>query len=80
MVWFFERDAKAAWIETRFDDSTGEYVVIVATVGGPSTVERYSDLSTFDGRIVALQAQFRDDQWRRVTGAGAVEAGWHGPR
>ncbi|HUE86387.1 MAG TPA: hypothetical protein VMO26_09945 [Vicinamibacterales bacterium] len=80
MVWFFERDAKAAWIETRFDDSTGEYVVVIAAVGGASTVERYSELTTFDARIVALQAQFRAERWTQVTGAAALDAGWQGPR
>ena len=77
MIWFFERNQEALWIETSFDDRTTEYVINVSPIGGPSQIERYRELKEFDRRIAALRAQYQADHWHQVAPDRRPE-GWRG--
>ena len=77
MIWFYERDDDAVWIETTFDDETREYMISVSTVGGPARLERFQDLQEFDRRLAMLHQQFAANQWKQVPRA-ATAVPWRG--
>lgn len=43
MLWFFERDDESLKLETRYDNDTSEFVVIVRHPDGREHTERFTD-------------------------------------
>jgi len=43
MLWFFERDDESLKLETRYDNDTSEFVVIVRYPNGHEHSERFTD-------------------------------------
>jgi hypothetical protein len=55
MVWFFERYEESLKLETRYDNDTREYVVIVHYPDGREEGERFTDVEEYRVRLVALE-------------------------
>ena len=68
VIWFFERGHDASWLETMFDDATGEYVINLARVGGPSHLERFKNLAEYDARLRTLREQLPQEGWTQIAG------------
>jgi hypothetical protein len=63
MVWFWTRGTAEMRLETRYDNDTGEFVVVLATDGGKAT-ERFKDIEALRARLVALEQYLQDDNWK----------------
>ena len=72
MVWFFDREDESLILETRYDNDTSEFVMIVRHPGGDERTERFANRETF---AKWLQA-FAEDQWRGRTGPIILPYGW----
>ena len=63
MIWFFSRDTDELRIETRYDNDTGDYVLVVNWPDGRRQTERFSTLSDFRQRVVELQHTINGEGW-----------------
>jgi len=57
MIWLYERGDRVTRLVTRFDPACGEYVLEMEWSDGLPTIERFSDVVTFQSRIVTLEQQ-----------------------
>src|SRR5215204_4695520 len=57
MLWFFDRDDQKVEVETRFDNNTLDYVLIIRWPDGREETERYADSESFSTRVFALAEQ-----------------------
>ncbi len=75
MLWTYERSNQMLRIETRFDNATKEYVLIVRRPDATEQVERFSDPASFQTRLDSLERQLDAEEWenRSVT---ALHDGW----
>jgi hypothetical protein len=65
MLWFFERDDETLRLETRFDNDTSEFVVIVRYPDGHQHTERFSDLAEFGNWVKAFEGTLEHQRWTR---------------
>jgi hypothetical protein len=79
MIWRFERGDEVVRVETRVDNTSGEYVVEIAWAGRPPETERFQDNPAFRARILELESQLAVDHWTQVGGPTLSWDGWRGP-
>jgi hypothetical protein len=79
MIWLFQRDDRVVRLETSFDNTTEEYVVVIAWVERPLVTERFQDFGQFHARILALEHQLGADHWTQVGPPMFIPDGWRGP-
>jgi hypothetical protein len=70
MLWFFSRDAESLRVETRYDNETSEYLLVLKRAEALPEIERFSDRAAFHQRLVQLENCLSRDSW--VAGAGPV--------
>jgi len=75
MIWIFERLGEALQLETRVDNDTGEFVLIVHQSSAGPQVERYRDAEEFRLRLEALETQLEADRWTQ-RGPVLLHDGW----
>jgi hypothetical protein len=75
MVWLFERDDQAIRVETSYDRTAAEYLLIQEQQDGSQRVERFRDEVTFRTRLEELERQLDSDHWAR-TGPFLLRDGW----
>ena len=63
MVWFWMRGQAEMQLETRYDNDTGEFVVVLTTDGGRIT-ERFKTIEAFRARLVGLERDLQRDNWK----------------
>lgn len=78
MVWFYERSDGALRVETRFDSPVSEYVLQVTWPGRPTLTERFTDISAFETRVLALEQQLEAERWTQVGSPEILPHGWRG--
>ncbi len=71
MLWFFERNDESLKIETRYDNDTSEYVVIVRYPDGHEQAERFTNGNEFGRWLKTFERNLELQQWTRH-GAGPV--------
>jgi len=76
MVWFFERDEECLNVETRYDNDTREYVVIVRYADGREETERFTDPQKYRVRLLALENRLETDRWLREGPPMLLPDGW----
>ena len=76
MVWFFERSDGKMEVETRFDNDTFEYVIVVRKPEGRERAEAYADAGSFRSRLVALEQELLADRWHNTGPPLLLPAGW----
>ena len=76
MLWFFQNGDGKLRLETRFDNSTGQYVAIVQWPDGREQVEKFDDVRTFRDRLCALEDQLASDHFEQVGGPVIQPNGW----
>ena len=79
MVWFFARGNDSVRVETRFDNSSREYVLEVAWADRPLQTERFGDLDAFEARVRTVEQQLKAEAWAQVGQVEILEDGWRGP-
>lgn len=76
MIWFFQRDADVLRVETRVDNSTGEYVAILRQPDGSEQVERFGDLVAFRRYLLDTERRLEAERWERSGGPEFLREGW----
>jgi len=79
MVWFFARGNDSVRVETRFDNSSREFVLEVAWANRPLETERFTDLSAFQARVMVVEAQLEAGAFAQVGNPEILPHGWRGP-
>ena len=63
MIWFWFRDKRTIRLETRYDNDTSEFVVVIEHPDGSHESERFADLDVFRERLVVLEQTFEAAHW-----------------
>jgi hypothetical protein len=79
MVWFFSRGNDSVRVETRFDNTSREFVLDVTWPGRPPETERFNDLGVFQSRVLAVEAQLEAESFAQVGTPKVLPHGWRGP-
>jgi hypothetical protein len=79
MIWFFARDNDSVRVETRFDNSSREFVLEVAWADRPLQSERFTDLAAFQARVMTVEAQLEAARYAQVGNPEILPHGWRGP-
>ena len=78
MIWMFERKPdEILRIETRYENDTAEFVLIMHLPSGPH-IERFKDTLAFRLRLEGLEARLTADQWTQK-GSVFLRDGWKTP-
>ena len=76
MLWVFQRGAESQQLETRYDNDTAEYVLIIHSPNGSQQVERFADAVTFGKRLESLEQQLAGEHWTATGAPVLLRDGW----
>ena len=76
MVWFFERENEQIEVETRFDNTAREYVVIVRRAEQQDEVTRFRDADILRTRLVELTRELEEEDWLTAGPTVILPDGW----
>jgi hypothetical protein len=76
MLWFFRNGDEKLSLETRYDSSTEQYVVVVQWPDGKKQVERFADARLFRERLCVFEDQFESQHFEQVGGPIIQPNGW----
>lgn len=76
MIWLYQRDDEILQLETRFDNETGEFVLIQHQPGGTEVTERFRTEDEFRLRLTALSAALNEQQWLQKGPPLLLNDGW----
>jgi hypothetical protein len=76
MLWIFERGDETLHFETRYDNDTSSYMLIIHLFDGDRQIERFQDVLTFKNRLEALQKQLETERWRATSSPVFLRDGW----
>ena len=77
MLWSFEREEHSLHLETRYDDDTGEYVVVTRYSDGREHTERFAKADNFRSWLAAFDQNLETERWTvRSGGPVALPDGW----
>ena len=76
MLWFYRRDEELITVETRFDDATREYVLIMQTDDHKKTEERFKDVVTFKDRLLIAEKKLAGERWTQAGPPVLLLDGW----
>ncbi len=76
MIWFYERDQQSIRLDTRFDNTTSEYVIVVHQPDGRQQTERFSDAEACRQWLVAFENNLDAEHWIRHGPPVFLPDGW----
>ena len=76
MIWIFERGDESLRLETRYDNESAGYILIVHHPDGGQQTERFNDSVTFQERLDTLDKQLASERWRYVGAPVLLRDGW----
>jgi hypothetical protein len=76
MVWFYIRNHQSLAIETRYDNSSSEFVGTVRNPGGPSVTKRFSTAAAFREWLQTVDRDLVTDQWAPDGTPRILQDGW----
>jgi hypothetical protein len=76
MLWFFERSDEQIEVETRFDNTTREYVVIIRRPDQKVESSRYRDPESLRIRLAELTEELESDDWLTSGPPVILPDGW----
>jgi hypothetical protein len=76
MLWFFERDEESLRIETRFDNDTEEFVVLVHWRDRPKQIERFQDAESCRTWLTTFETQLESEGWKTGRSPRVLGSGW----
>ncbi len=80
MLWFFEGQEESLRLETRYDNDTSEYVVIVHWPDGRQQTERFIEGEAFRTWLVAFEHALEGKRWTRNGPPEFLPDGWPNKR
>jgi hypothetical protein len=79
VIWFFQRAGAEMQVVTRFDQSSGDYIVEVAWPDRDKTIERYAEYEAFNRRVQRLHTELLESRWLQNGTPALISDGWRGP-
>ena len=79
MIWSFERGDEVIRLETRIDNSKGDYILVIEWAERPPETERFTDYAAYQARLMALERELAADRWTLIGGPKILADGWRGP-
>jgi hypothetical protein len=79
VIWFFQRAGAEMRVVTRFDQTSGDYVVEVEWPDRDRTSERFADYDAFNQRVQRLHAELLESRWMQNGTPALISDGWRGP-
>jgi len=77
MLWFYERDKESLTVETRYDNDTSEFVVIVLFPDGHTQAERFTDGDAYGAWLERFERDLEEQRWmRHGDGPVVLPYGW----
>lgn len=76
MIWFYSQDSLTIRIETRYDNCTSEYVLVVHWSGDRREEERFATAALFEKRVVELEGQISAQGWNKDGPPIILREGW----
>jgi hypothetical protein len=77
MIWLFQR-GDVLRLETRRENAHGAYGLIIHWANRPSEAETYSDVGSYQARLLELEKQLGADNWTQLGGPAFLPP-WRGP-
>ena len=68
MLWIFERDVQQLHVETRLDDTEGQFLMRILWPDGREEVETFSTEGLFRRHLLTLELELREQNWMRPAG------------
>jgi hypothetical protein len=63
MLWFFERDKQSLRVETRYDNGSSQFVVIVTWPDGREQTERFADPEVCRTWLTDFDQSLEAERW-----------------
>ncbi len=63
MIWFWSRDSQEMRLETRYDNETSEFILVVHYADGRQQTERFAGSAAYRTRLHVLEQQFEAERW-----------------
>jgi hypothetical protein len=76
MLWFYSHESRTIRIETRYDNRTAEYVLVVQWSDDHHQEERFGTEVVFRERLLELEAQVNAEGWRKDGPPIVLPDGW----
>ena len=77
MLWIYARGDQSLRLETRFDNETEEFVLIIDPEDGSQwQIERFKDPVLFRQRLVALENELESAKWQLDGPPMLLRDGW----
>ncbi len=76
MLWFFDRDNEKVEVETRFDNNTLDYVLVIRWPDGRQEIERFANTESFSARVIGLSEELKSMNWRNTGSPIVLPEGW----
>jgi len=76
VIWFYRRDRAALQVETRFDNATNEYVVIVRPSDGGEESHRFLNRTVFRAWLLQLEERLEQERWESDGAPHIIPDGW----
>lgn len=75
MLWIYQRGSEMLRVETRFDNDTEEYVLIVYREDGTQQAARFKDGDLFQTSLETLEKHLDSESWQS-DGVRLLRDGW----
>ena len=76
MLWFYAQDRLTLTIETRYDNRTAEYVLVVHWSANHRQEERFATEILFRKRLLELETLVHTEGWRKDGPPTILPDGW----
>ena len=76
MLWFYSQDSLTLRIETRYDNRSAEYVLVVSWSADRRQEERFATAVLLRKRLLEVEAQIGIDGWRKDGPPIVLPTGW----
>jgi hypothetical protein len=76
MLWFYRRGDDLITVETRFDNATREYLLVMQTADHQQTVERFDNLAAFKDRLLRAEEKLAKERWAQAGPPVLLPDGW----
>ena len=80
MLWFFEHNNESLRLETRYDNGTSEFEVVVQWPDGRRQTERLADLAAFRSHLEGFEQRLAADRWSHEGPPLILRTGWPNKR
>jgi len=76
MLWFYNRESQKLEAETRFDNISGQYVLILRWPDGRVETETFPDAASFQRRVDRLALTLEAERWSQDGSPVLLQDGW----